>query len=204
MFRRHVPSRPAQMLITLALIPALAACSSASGGSPVSTQGVNGPTANGSTSSNGTAAGDMDICTSIPQADVQALLAFPITNTADNSTYFACGYQFSGGTTSFSLTWDPSDADLTSYNTLHGNGAHTISGIGDMAYWNEPVPDHTSPSLEAHKGNATCTIQTNDPPDITMKTTPATGIYKFTVTDADALAYVELMGKVCNDIFAAV
>jgi hypothetical protein len=25
----------------------------------------------------------------------------------------------------------------------------------------------------------------------------------FTVTDEDALAYVNLMGKVCNDIFAA-
>lgn len=151
----------------------------------------------------GTTAAGSDVCTSIPQADVQALLAFPITKTADNSTFYDCTYQFSGGTNVFSLTWDPGDAGLDSYNTLKGNADHAVSGIGDMAYWNEAVPDHTSPSLEAHKGNATCTIQSNDPPDITMKTTAASGIYQFTVTDADALAYVQLMGKVCNDIFGA-
>jgi hypothetical protein len=208
MFRRRVLLRAAQVLITPVLIATLAACSGADGPSQVPTSAGNGSTSGGSTSggstsSSGSTAGGSDVCTSIPQADVQALLAFPITNTADNSTYYACGYQFSGGTTSFSLTWDPGDAGLDSYNTLKGNADHPVSGIGDMAYWNEAVADHTSPDLEAHKGNATCTIQSNDPPDVTMKTTPATGIYQFTVTDADALAYVQLMGKVCNDIFGA-
>jgi len=190
------------------VVVAFAACSgsaatAAPGGATTAAPGGATSVAGTSSAPAGAASGGSDVCTSIPQADVQALLAFPITNTADNSSYFACGYQFSGGTTSFSFTWDPGDADLTSYNTLKGNADHSISGIGDMAYWNEPVADHTSPSLEAHKGNATCTIQSNDPPDITMTTTPATGIYQFTVTDADALAYVQLMGKVCNDVFAA-
>jgi hypothetical protein len=177
--------------------PAATAPTGATGSQPAQTSAPAGG------SQPGTSTSGSDVCTSIPQADVQALLAFPITSAADNSTFYACGYQFSGGTTSFSFTWDPGDAGLDSYNTLKGNADHAVSGIGDMAYWNEAVADHTSPDLEAHKGNATCTIQSNDPPDITMKTTPASGIYQFTVTDADALAYVQLMGKVCNDIFGA-
>ncbi len=133
---------------------------------------------------------------------MQALLAFQITHVADNSAYFSCGYKFSGGTTSFSIDWAPGDADLSSYDTLKGNGDHAISGFGDMAYWNEAVPGHTPPYISTHKGNASCTLMANDLPDITMKTTPMTGVYTFSVTDADALAYVQLMGKVCNDVFA--
>jgi hypothetical protein len=199
----HLQVRRARILVAILLIPALAACSSPRGASPVPASGGDGSTSGSSTSSSAPAARGSDVCTSIPQTDVQELLAFPITSTADNSTFYDCTYQFSGGTQVFSLTWDPGDAGLDSYNNLKGNADHAVSSIGDMAYWNEAVADHTSPDLEAHKGNATCTIQSNDPPDITMKTTPASGIYQFTVTDADALAYVQLMGKVCNDIFGA-
>ena len=35
-----------------------------------------------------------------------------------------------------------------------------------------------------------------------MKTTPD-GLGGFTATQSDVLAYVQLMGKVCNDVFAA-
>lgn len=188
------------------VVLAFAACSGPAATAPTGATGSQ-PAASSGSPADGTvpepSSGGSDVCTSIPQADVQALLAFPITNTSDLSSVFACGYQFSGGTTTFSFTWDPGDAGLDSYNTLKGNADHSVSGIGDMAYWNEAVANHTSPDLEAHKGNATCTVQSNDPPDITMKTTPATGIYQFTVTDTDALAYVQLMGKVCNDIFGA-
>ena len=212
----HLPDRGRRAAALCFVVLSLAACSSATataapgggagsagGASSVPNSGGNASASTEAASSNGAAASGSDVCTSIPQADVQALLAFPITSTADNSSYFACVFHFSGGSGSFSFTWDPGDAGLSSYNTLKGNADHAISGIGDMAYWNEAVPGHTSPSLEAHKGNATCTIQSNDPPDITMKASPASGIYQMTVTDPDALAYVQLMGKVCNDIFAA-
>ena len=190
--------RAPRILLAVAIIPVLAACSGGAGSNPA----TSAPGGNTAPASVPAVAGGTDVCSSIPQADVQALLAFPITHVADNSAFFSCGYKFSGGTTSFSFDWNAADADLSSYNTLQGNADHEISGFGDKAFWNEAVPDHTPPSLIAHKGNATCTIMANDPPDITMKTTPMTGIYAFSVTDADALAYVQLMGKVCNDVFA--
>ncbi|MGH2464393.1 MAG: hypothetical protein ACRDGI_02945 [Candidatus Limnocylindrales bacterium] len=201
MFSRDIHVKSVALLTAVMLVPVLAACSSTPATSSAASSQAAGVPGNPSASSAGPAVAGADVCTSIPQADVQALLAFPITHVADDSSYFACVYTFSGGTTTFSFTWAPDDSDLSSYNTLKGNADHAISGVGDEAYWNEAIPGRSTPSLEAHKGDATCSIQANDPPDVTEKTTQ--GNAEFTVTDADALAYVQLMGKVCTDVFAA-
>jgi hypothetical protein len=94
------------------------------------------------------------------------------------------------------------DPDLKYYKTLSLPGDHQISGIGDQAYWNEALPGQTPPELIAHKGNVTCVMQSNDPPDTTLKIVQNTSTGLYTVSDADALGYVQLMGKVCNDVFA--
>ncbi|MEO7034991.1 MAG: hypothetical protein ABI548_13865 [Polyangiaceae bacterium] len=63
----------------------------------------------------------------------------------------------------------------------------------------------SSPSLVAHKtsgSSPSCGIESNDPPDTTMLNTP-NGLGGFTSTQSDVVAYVQLMGKVCNDVFAA-
>ncbi len=162
-----------------------------------------------SSSSNSAASGDggstsgaNDPCTSIPKADVQALLSGTISSVTDNSSTYDCEYVTPAAPQP--VGWNPSDSDKSSYNTLSaGASDHQISGIGDEAYWNEPVPGQTTPQLSAHKGNVTCVIQAlSDPTATTLKVTEGTQ-GQFTVADSDALAYVTLMGKVCNDLFAA-
>jgi hypothetical protein len=158
-----------------------------------------------SSSSNGSTGGGNngpDPCTTVAKADVQALLAQPITSVTDNTSVFDCQYVTSVGPQP--VDWNPNDSDKSSYNNLSsGANDHQISGIGDEAYWNEPVPNQTTPELSAHKGDVTCVIQAlSDPTATTLKVTE-TGQGEFTVTDADALTYVQLMGKVCNDYFAA-
>jgi hypothetical protein len=91
---RRIP----QVVLAATILCLLAACSSAGGSSQAT-----GAPAGGLTASSAPAGSGGDVCASIPQADVQALLAFPITHVADNSGYFSCGYKFSGGTTTFSL-----------------------------------------------------------------------------------------------------
>jgi hypothetical protein len=95
------------------------------------------------------------------------------------------------------------DPDKKYFSTLSGTNDQQLPGVGDEAYWNQPVQGRTPPELSARKGSVTCVIQSNDPPDTTLKittTNAAAGLY--TVTDADALAYVKLMGKVCGDVFS--
>lgn len=109
----------------------------------------------------------------------------------------------------------PSDPRKTLFDGLHSadptlSGAFTfpISGIGDEAYYFEVTTDDagtgvSAPSLAAHKASGndpSCGIESNDPPDTTLHTTP--DVAGFTATKSDVIAYVQLMGKVCNDVFA--
>jgi hypothetical protein len=146
------------------------------------------------------------VCTKISQADVQALLSSSITSVSGGADVGVCDFHFTdeAGAGFQNITFNANDPDKSSYNNLTSGAAdHAISGIGDEAYWNEPAPGQTTPELAAHKGNATCVLEAEgNPNDTTLKVTP--GIQgQFTVADSDALAYVQLMGKVCNDVFAA-
>jgi len=173
---------------------ALAGCSSSS--SPGTTGGGGG---DGGGGGNGT----KNICPLITMADVQALVASNITGVT-NPDPVVC--QFADSAEGIKVEHYDNDSDLSAYNNLHLNGQggsgtdQSISGIGDKAYWNEALDGKSPPELIAHKGNITCVIQSPDPPDTTCKsTTDQSGLPAF--APADALAYVQLMGKVCNDIF---
>ena len=82
----------------------------------------------------------------------------------------------------------------------HGRAELGIT-IGDKAYWIEAVAGHTTPGLTAQKGSVACVILPPDPPDSTLKFSGAPPM--ITVADGDATAFVQLLGKVCNDAFAA-
>ena len=72
-----------------------------------------------------------------------------------------------------------------------------------QAYWNEAVAGISIPSISAHKGNVTCVIQPPDPPDSTCKTVTGDNPLGYAITEADATTFAQLLGKVCNDVFAA-
>lgn len=178
-----------------------AACGggSSSDSSKTASPGSSGAGTSTSATNNSVSQKSGSLCGNIKQADVQALLPSPITSVADDGLA-DCLYKEQSGS-SLDVTIYNSDPDEQYYKTLSlGSSDHQLSGVGDEAYWNEAVPGRTSPELSAHKGKQTCVIQSNDPPDTTLKVT-ITNVQSnlFTVTDEDSAAYAVLMGKVCAD-----
>jgi len=49
----------------------------------------------------------------------------------------------------------------------------------------------------------TCVIQPPDPPDSTCKTMAGDSPLGYVIAEGDAAAFAQLLGKVCNDVFAA-
>jgi hypothetical protein len=135
------------------------------------------------------------ICAKIPLADVQALTPQTLQPGTDAVGVPSCLFHNPGQDVKVDYYLD--DADQQFYKSLSNSTDHQLSGIGDEAYWNEPVEGQTPPYLSAHKGNVTCIIVSNFPPDTTLSFSGGT------VQDADALTYAQLLGKVCNDVFAA-
>ena len=186
-------SKKSAFLVLSALVIGSAACSSSSSSG---TTGGDGDGGGGGTTKN--------ICPLITQADVQALVVPTITGVT-NLDGVRC--QFADSGEGIKVEHYDNDANLTSYNNLHQDGGggsgpdHQLQGVGDMAYWNEAIDGKAPPELIAHKGNVTCVIQSPMPPDTTCKTTDdGSGIPAF--AESDALAYVQLMAKVCNDVFS--
>lgn len=168
----------------------LAACSG--GGSPGNSAGA--------TTQTTASAGGSGICTKMSRDDVQALL--PATISSVSSSIGDCVFHEPDGS-DLTVTLYSNDPDMKYYNTLSTSSDSALMGVGDVAYWNEAVRGRTPPYISAHKGNETCVIQSNEPPDTTLKATVTTNTGLLTVDDSDALAYARLMGKVCNDAFAA-
>jgi hypothetical protein len=185
-----------------ALALLIAGCSSSS--SPSSQNGDSGAVADtGAVSqSEGSTTGDGgNVCAAIV-ADVQALVVPAIAslqNTVDGCIPLLAG---DGGQLDMQVLYG-ADADKSLYNQENGGSTHSIAGIGDEAYWVEAVPGASIPELLAHKGDETCIVSPPEPPDTTCKTTPSTeSPLIYTVADSDALASVQLMGTVCDDVFA--
>jgi hypothetical protein len=176
----------------------------------------------GSLATNGDSgdAGVPSVCDKIARADIQALL--PATGTSVDTIIgggsnggIGCSVNVTGsGVGGLLIQTYPTDTDKSKFTALLGGdlsnpSIHSISGIGDEAYYGQLTDDAgdgvSSPELAAHKNSGaapSCGIESNDPPNTTMKTT-SDGIGGFTVTQSDTIAYVQLMGKVCNDVFAA-
>ena len=154
------------------------------------------------------------ICDRIPLADIQALLPYTVTSApASFGNLAADGIICDVG---LQIHAYPSDAQKAGFDdehsadpTLSGGFTFPISGIGDEAYYFEVTTDAagtgvSAPNLFAHQASGTspsCGIESSDPPNTTMHTTPD-GIGGYTATKSDVIAYVQLMGKVCNDVFA--
>ncbi len=148
-------------------------------------------------------------CSSTIQADLQALTPQPIASIGGD-IQGACNGNLADGTLAIAVTIYNPDADQSQYNLQFTQGvSHPISGFGDEAYYNDGDQTYgtSGPNFHAHKGDATCQIDSNGPPNTTMKTSAAAAdagsTTGYSVAPADELAYVQLLGKTCNDVFAA-
>jgi hypothetical protein len=209
--------------VGLAALVLLVGCSKSSHGDPSSAALHHGSDPLGSTSSTADGSSAIDgsgddsqsdpiaeanaLCSDINLADAQALLTVKI-GPAQSGGPLGCSFLLPGediNGDNLTVLIDSPDADLSNYTDLTtGTFALSddwtpISGIGDKAVWAQTVG---FPTLVAHGSDVTCSVGVpGDASELTLHSTGAS--YGPTVTKANALAYVDLMGKVCSDVFDA-
>jgi hypothetical protein len=177
--------------------------------------GCSSSSSNGSTVVGGDGGGGnniANICPKLSTTDINALLAppYPAVTEKDLSTdLFECD------ASGLSIQLETADSDMSLYNTANTSGStgdagsdvHPVTGVGDEAYW-FAVDDgsgngieESTPTFAAHKGSATCYIDTdNDPSKYSM---PYVTAAPFQIKESDAAAWAAKAGKVCTDLFAA-
>jgi hypothetical protein len=79
--------------------------------------------------------------------------------------------------------------------------AHLVQGVGDAAFWTQPVAGRTTPWLESYKGSVACEVSPADPDQTTLVYTGTPPLV--TIADSDAAAYAAKEAAVCNDVFSA-
>jgi hypothetical protein len=180
--------------------PQGAAASSGAGQAAVAAIGTGGTGGTGGAGGiTGGIAGALDVskqCKAIKPADAQALMKSTLSAVVVNP--LECDY--SGGDMTVSIRLDdPTHKQYTMQASP--DPAHTVSGVGDAAFWFEPATGHTTPWLEAYKGSVACEVS---PADVDKTTLVYTGQMPIpTVADSDAAAYAQKEGAVCNDVFSA-
>jgi hypothetical protein len=177
-------------------------CSKSSAKSPAA-QGAAASTGSGQSAlaalgGGGGGGGVLDVskqCKAIKPADAQALIKETLSAVVINP--LECDYL--GGEMKVNIRLD--DSTHKEY-TLQAtpDPAHTVSGVGDAAFWFEPAAPHTTPWLEAYKGSVACEVS---PADVDKTTLAYTGQAIPTIADSDAAAYAQKEGAVCNDVFSA-
>ncbi len=145
---------------------------------------------------------DIDPCSMLNQADVQALFSEPLgTSTTDHTG--DCTWPLSDPNKGDGLDIvvnvgegeGPLDTDMGLSDTT------PISGIGDKAMWG--LLAGYFPHLGAVKGNATCELSAGSGGDGQLNV-PTTGQGEFAKIDAAALpGFLQKFGGLCNEIFAA-
>jgi hypothetical protein len=174
-----------------ALTLGLAAGCSASNGPSASPGALGLPTSTAGVGKNGSV--DAKVCAAIAN-DVAA-----ITKNVSTPATFPGQCAFGGGATtvSFNLN-DPQHTDVTD---VLGTTAHSISGVGDSAVWDDGG-GQIVPTLGAWKGTISCLVQPDSDVDNDMVT--HTGTMPFVkITDADGAVYAQKMGAICTDVFTA-
>jgi hypothetical protein len=135
-------------------------------------------------------------CKAITTADIQALMKATLAPVQINP--LECDY--ADGSLKVNIRLD--DAAHKQYTMLASPApGHEVTGVGDQAYWFEPVVGHTTPWFESYKGAVACEVSPADPDQTTLTYTGNPPIV--TVADSDAMAYAQKEGAVCNDVFGA-
>ena len=146
----------------------------------------------------GGAAGATDVskyCNAIPHADLQALVKATV------GAAIAFPFQCAWNGTGLKVSVNPNDDDIKGSSELIGSDGKAISGVGDLAKWDSPVPNMTLPNVYAQKGaKFTCFVAGDDVPTSTIAYTGSDPFFK--ITDAAELAYANKEAKLCSDVFA--
>jgi hypothetical protein len=178
-------------------------CSKSSKSSAAAAQGAAASTGAGQAAvaavGGGGGGGVLDVskqCKAIKPADAQALMKATLSAVVVNP--LECDY--ADGTMKVNIRLD--DSSHNQY-TLEASPdpAHTVSGVGDAAFWFEPVTGHSTPWFESYKGSVACEVSPADPDQTTVTYTGHMPIP--VISDADAAAYAQKEGAVCNDVFSA-
>lgn len=143
-------------------------------------------------------------CNAVKLADAQALLIPKITKVELGPT--GCAFERPGQAANgdnLSVDIRTNDTDHSTYKNLQGMGKNVaLSGVGDEAYWLQPVPDASGPVVSAYKGTTSCVVE--PPADLSVLTIAKGGNGPIEqVTNAAAAAFAAKMGVLCNDVFAA-
>ena len=177
-------------VVVLSIGPAVGCSSSKSTASTAAANGL--PTSTAGVGKNGSV--DAKICAAIA-SDVAAVTK----NLSTPSTFPGqCAFGEGATTVTFNVN-DVDHSDVT--NVISSSNSHTISGFGDGAMWYDGSGSIV-PALGAWKGNVSCLVQPDSNPandSFTYTGTPPL----ITITDADAIAYAQKEGAICNDVFAA-
>jgi len=201
----------------LALALGLAACggSSSKGSSSTASTGVGGSTAaaTGATDPGGGGGGASVTCNQLTKADVQPLLAAPITGVTVKAAGMGsnfepdgkgqqCSFAVEGMASAISVTVLPSNDEAQNYDgdVRALSPAVSVPGIGDKA-----VRDggHGTPTLSSLKGDVYCSVavQPDDVPGIAQLEDAAGH-----TSDIGDKAYAELaaaIGTLCNRIYGS-
>ncbi|BEP15703.1 hypothetical protein acdb102_40140 [Acidothermaceae bacterium B102] len=134
-------------------------------------------------------------CNAVPHADIQALIKATVGAPVDFP--LQCGWKG----TDLKLSVNPNDDNVKAGSELIvGSDAKPLTGVGDTAKWDAPVPNATLPNVFAQKGaKFTCYVQAGDVPQSTVTYTGSDPFFK--ITDAAELAYATKEAKLCSDVF---
>ena len=152
--------------------------------------------------------GDIDPCSMLKQADVQALFAFPLgsssTDHLGNCTWHLADPNNGDGMDVVVRTDNDqralaNDIGLPSPGASGQFAVRPLSGIGDSARWE--LLGGYFPHVGAIKGQATCELTTSG--GNTQLSVKTTGNGDFATIDPVALpGFIQKFGALCNEIFA--
>ena len=198
----------------LFVVLSLAACSSstptAQGGASGSVTAPSSAPAGGSSApvtAGGNGGIDAPYCAAMKVADAQALLNVTIsaaqTGGPESCAFVLPGEDINGD--NLTVTVFPGDTDHGYYNdnvTGPASGPQTpISGVGDVAVWEQPAAGASAPFVAAYKGSLTCVVlPPGDDGKLTIDKTGNGPIYQISSSAAAAFAAKEAV--LCTDLFS--
>ena len=198
-------------IAALFLVVGLAACSgstsaaqSGAAGSPAAPAAT--PAGGSSAPITGGGGSDAAYCAAMKVADAQVLVK-PTIAAAQTGGPLPCAFVLPGQDITgdnLTVTVFPNDADKNYYNdAVTGATSSTpnpLTGVGEVAVWEQPMAGATAPEVVAHKGSMTCVVQPPaDTSPLTIEQTGSGPIYQISVTAAAAYAAKEAV--LCTDVF---
>ncbi len=199
-------------IAALFLVVGLAACSastppaqSAAAGSPAAPAAASSGPSSVPVTGDGSGS-DAVYCAAMKVSDAQALvkptIAAAQTGGPESCAFVLPGQDITGD--NLTMTVFPNDADKNYYNdAVTGATSSTpnpLTGVGDVAVWEQPVAGATAPEVVAHKGSITCVVQPPaDTSPLTIEQTGSGPIYQISATAAAAYAAKEAV--LCTDVF---